>query len=204
MTTRSDLRAELRIMLEDSAGAQHLWLDAELDVALRIGMRTFGARRPIELSTVLAVTSGTTSYTLPPAILDSRDIVRLLDQSGRDIPRDDQPRGDAGSSLSRAFRTWGNQLIVEPPPAETGSWSILHRSPRNLIEDDVTAQPVAADDEPVLIQYACAAALKARSIAEAKRGADRNAASLRALADNITADADNATRSRQVRSGVLS
>lgn len=202
MTTRAQLRTTLRTNLEDTSPSNPLWTDAQLDVCLRSAMRAYGDLTPLELSAALSVTAGTRQYTLPAAVLDPRDVARILDDEGREIPHESAV---AVAYQRQSWRAWSDQIVFSQAPAAAAAWSVMYRSPRLLIEDDVTAQPIAEDDESILLKFAAADALELRAIAEAKRGADRNAATLRDLAASIRSQANmtGADRSRAVRGGYL-
>jgi hypothetical protein len=207
MSTRADLRADLRLSLEDSAGTSHSWSDAELNEALRLAMREYGTQHPIELSTTLAVNTAASSYTLPVAIPDGRDLVTVLDGTGAEIPRDDAPitAGYPTGPLLLSWRTFGNQLLLSTKPGAAATWSLLYRTPRQLVEDEVTPQTIPADDEPLLVRLAQAAAIEQRAIADLKRGATRSAAELRRIAAELRESAATLARqrTRKARGGTL-
>ena len=206
MTTRAELRASLRLTLEDSAGANHLWDDATLNEALRTAVRAYGTAHPVQLSTSLSVSAGASQYALPAVILDGRDLVALLDDQSREVPHNPSPPPDSlGSFRALSWRTWGNQLYLSAAPSAAATWSILYLSPRVLIEDDVTAQPIAPGDESIIDAEAAAIALETRAAAELKRGQTRNAAGFRLLAEQLHARADQLAtkRTRTVRVGSL-
>lgn len=210
MTTRVQLRTAVRKRLEDNFGANHLWDDAELDEHLRFAVRQYGTGNPIELSTSLAVTTSTATYTLPAAIPDGRDLVHVLDETGRAIEKDNAPaptlsESPLGALVARTWRVWAQQLVFNQRPPASASYTLLYRTTRQLIEDDVTAQPIPSGEEPIIIQLAAAAAVMTRAIAEEKRGATRNAASMRRTADAWSEEAQLLARqgTRSVRGGTL-
>jgi hypothetical protein len=207
VATRADLRTQIRLRLEDTSGSP-LWADADLNDYLVEAMRAYGAHFPAETTTATAaVADGVTSVALPAAVLHASRIVAVRDAYGRDVPR----RGDAvgpapadATGLVQAWHAWGATLRFQRPARgdELGAWSIDHLAGRELVIDDVTAQPIIAGDEPIVVALAVAEALSRREVEDVKRGhsgrAGGPAAGARSEANRLIAQ-----RKRRVRGGWL-
>ena len=182
MTTRAELRADLRRRLGD-ASAQPLWPDADLDGFLADAVHLYGHWRPATATTTAAVADGALRITLgshsditaerpPPAVPPPDPTpgrvgpVRDPDGSrGRRLAA--PPTDDPGAGQGWWFHAAGIELQLG---ADGGFWGIDHWTGRALLDDDTSAQPIVAGDEPAVVLIAAAAAVEQRAADDYKRG----------------------------------
>lgn len=202
MTTRLELRTALRRRLEDT-GATPLWDDATLNDALADAMRHYGARFPVEAATTVTVPAGETSIPVAPAIPTGR-VLRLFDDDGAYVPRQTAFEPD-DRSVAQSWRWWNSTLRLTQAPATTGDWTIEYLTGRALPADDVTVVDLIPGDEEIVTLLAMVSALRRRAIADAKRGGDRSAAAIAAVADRAEQAAEwlMAARRRRAHGGWL-
>src|SRR5215213_5537111 len=100
MTTRLQLRATIREILEDSSGSP-LWSDAALNEYLATAMRIYGARFPRQATAATdPITPAATSVALPAGLL-ATEIVAIRDARGRVVPPASQRTGPAPSDATK-------------------------------------------------------------------------------------------------------
>lgn len=207
MTTRVQLRTTIRERLEDTT-ATPLWSDAALDDYLAAAMRAYGVRFPTRATAATGpIANGATSVALPAAVAETA-IVAVRDARGRDVPRAPERTGPApadATGLIQAWSVWSGTLRLQRPAGgdEIGAWVIDYLAGRELVADDVSPQPIAAGDEPIVVALAAAQALQRRVVEDAKRGTR-----VTAVADAATRFAEEANRlmtarGRRVRAGFL-
>jgi hypothetical protein len=201
VTTRSELRAALRLRLEDD-GLAPLWDDFTLDDMLAAAIRTYGAAFPRQVTTGVTVPAGATRVTTGTTIEPGR-IARITDAAGIWVapwPAGEERCGERG----QAWRWWGDELILAEPAAASGAgiWTVEHLAGRLPPTSDEEAVDLLPGDEEIALAYAEAAALARRAVEDAKRGAPSDAGA-RADAARRTAAALGARRKRRVRSGVM-
>ena len=80
MTTRAELRAALRVRLEDG-GATPLWDDTTLDETLAAAIRAYGVAVPRQVTTGVTVPAGATRVVTGTTI-DPDRIARVTDAAG--------------------------------------------------------------------------------------------------------------------------
>jgi len=205
MATRAELRAALRLRLEDGA-AVPLWDDAALNDALAGAVRAYGGRVPREAAAAVAVVvgAGRAAVPAPPAgAIEPARIVRVVDPGGAVVPRQEEGEAAAGgASGGQAWRWWDGALIFRRPAAG-GTWQIEYLAPRLVPADDVSAVDLAAGDEEIVLALAQAAALRRRAVEDGKRGG--RPGGLAALAEAARAEAARllAARRRRARGGWL-
>lgn len=208
MTTRAELRAALRLRLEDGATGSPLWDDATLDDALASGIRAYGARLPKEAVAIVEVAAGDRAVAVPLSVggaIDPARIVRVLDPGGAAVPRQaaDEPSPVGSERLGpQAWRWWDGALLFRRP-AIGGAWRIEYLAPRLVPATDGAAVDVAPGDEEIPLALALASALERRVIEDGKRGSPP--AGLAALAAAARAEAGRllTARRRRVRGGWL-
>ncbi|HET7093248.1 MAG TPA: hypothetical protein VFI22_07220 [Thermomicrobiales bacterium] len=198
MTTRMELRAELRLRLEDGA-TPPLWDDAALDEAIAEGIRGYGRRVPREATATIAASGGESSLPMPGIGRDR--IARVIDPDGRALPP--LPASDDGdpAATGQAWRCW-NETVLLARPAAAGSWRIDYLAARTLPADDATALDIVPGDEALVASLALAAALRRRATEDAKRGMPPLTAGL-AAATQAAAERLFAARGRRARGGWL-
>lgn len=207
MATRAELRSAVRERLEDTTSAP-LWSDAALNAYLVAAARAYGVAIPRRATAVTAaVVLGAVSVGLPAGVPET-GIVAVRDGRGRDVVIATERQGPApadASGLVQAWSVWGSTLRFQRPARgdEVGVWSLDYLAGRELVGDDVTAQPIDAGDEPIVVALVCAQALERRAVEDGKRGAkaadvDRRAASFRIEAKQLLS-----ARKRRVRAGYL-
>src|SRR3712207_5854205 len=113
MTTRLELRTGLRRRLEDTSAAP-LWDDAALNDFLAEAMRGYGTLFPRELVANVTVTAGATSVAVASPAIEPERIGRVLDATGKVVPRRGEERNgaDAGGGFEQAWRWWAATLLL--------------------------------------------------------------------------------------------
>ena len=200
MPTRAELRAALRVRLEDT-GASALWDDAALNEAIAAAMRAYGAAFPKQITTGVTVPAGATRVATGTTI-DPARITRVTDAAGIWVPPwPPWEASTAGTDRGQAWRWWGADLILAEPAAASaaGIWSVEHLAGRTPPAADGEVADLLAGDEEIVIALAEAAALARRAVEDAKRGARADTAP-RAEAARQSADRLIAARRRRVRS----
>jgi hypothetical protein len=195
MTTRADLRADLRLRLED-AGPAYLWSDAMLNAAIADAIRRYGGIVPQEATGSVAASSGDRRLAFTPGTIDPARIVRVRDPDGHPVPRwrdDDLP-----ADRAQGWRWWNDGLDLAMPAAG-GAWSVDHRTGRQPPADDAASAAILPGDEPAVLGLALAVALERRAAEEAKRGAAPFADTLMAMAATARRDAETALDRRRAR-----
>src|SRR5262245_13765985 len=207
MTTRAQLRTSLRERLEDTSGSP-LWSDAALNDFLTGAVREYGVRFPRPATAVTAtVAPGAATVALPAAVVEAA-IVAVRDGRGRDVPPATERFGSApadATGLAQGWRVWAGTLRLQRPATgdEAGAWAIDFLSGRELVADDVSAQPIEPGDEPIVIVLAAAQALQRRAIEDTKRGVKTSPVEGPAVRARIEAERLIAARKRRVRGGYL-
>ena len=187
MTTRADLRASLRVRLEDPTPAP-LWIDAVLHDFLREALNRYSARFPREQTETVVAAGG--ELLLPVAgPTRERDIVRVHLPDGTLLP-------PANSGDSAPGWTFWNGALVLNAPAPAGSWAIDYLALRVLPDDDLTPIELPAGDEEMVVLMAASGALLRRSVEVGKRGLDTSSLALVRVAEAYERAADSLIRSR--------
>ena len=197
MTTRAELRAALRLRLEDSGGAP-LWDDATLNDTLAAAIRAYGAVFPRQVTTGVTVAAGQTRIVTGAAI-DPERIARITDAAGIWVAP-----GPAGAdapgqrAIGQAWRWWSGELVLAEPAAASaaGIWTVEHLTGRTLPATDGEAADILPGDEEIVLGLAQAAALARRAVEDAKRGIRSEAG---ARADAARQDAERLMQRRRRR-----
>ncbi len=185
MTTRVELRAALRVRLEDGE-SQPLWDDAALNEAIAAAIGAYGLAFPRQATTGVAVAAGATRIASGAAI-DPARIVRVTDAAGIWVmpwpPGDERP-----GEMGQAWRWWGADLILAEPAAASaaGIWTVEHLTGREPPATDGEAVDVLPGDEAIVLGLAEASALDRRATEDAKRGIRSDAAARAAAARAAT------------------
>ena len=201
MTTRADIRASLRLQLEDSDIAP-LWDDSVLNDAIDIAIGVDGGAFPRQVTTGLTVAAGATRVDSPVPI-DGRLIARVIDALGILVtpwPLDLEHGSSHSRGQGQAWRWWGDTLILAEPVAASaaGIWTIEHLSGRQLPTTDGDTIDILPGDEPILLALAESAILSRRASEDAKRGITSDAGA-RATAAHTAAERLIAQRKRRAR-----
>ena len=196
MTTRADLRASLRVRLEDPTPAP-LWIDAVLHDFLRESLHRYSARFPLQQTETIPASGGELVLPLTGPATE-RDIVRVRLPNGTVLPRavaDDPTPG----------WTFWNGAIVLTAPAVAGTWEVDSLALRELPNDDVTPVELPAGDEEIVVLMAASGALLRRSVEVGKRGLDTSSLALVRVAEAYERAAESLIRARFRRAvgGVL-
>ena len=204
MTTRANIRASLRLRLEDIDTAP-LWDDPVLNDAIATAIGMYGGAFPRQATTGLTVTAGTTRVESPVPI-DGRRIARVIDALGilvspwpLDLERGLPPVLGRG----QAWRWWGDALVLAEPVATSaaGIWTVEHLAGRELPTSDDDELDILPGDEPIVLALAASAILSRRAAEDAKRGLTSDAGA-RATAARTEAERLIAQRKRRAR-GVI-
>jgi hypothetical protein len=201
MPTRAEIRASLRLRLEDT-GPSPLWDDATMNEAIAAAVRAYGAAFPKQITTGVTVPAGATRVATGTTI-DPARITRVTDAAGIWVPPwPPWEAQTAGGNRGQAWRWWGSELILAEPAASSaaGLWSVEHLAGRTPPAIDGEAVDVLPGDEAILLALAEAAALARRAVEDAKRGARADTAP-RAEAARREADGLIAARRRRARGG---
>lgn len=191
MTTRADLRAEVRRRLED-VGVTPLWDDATLNGMLADAIRAIGSRFPEERTLSVMVAEGATSVSLASAVAE-RTVARVVDPTGEAVPR---ARGPVGTgAAAQEWWSWAGEVWLAQP-ATGGTWAIHYLGGRTAPVDDVSALDLEPEEEGIAVALACAAVLRRRAVEDAKRGIGRGGDPVARLAEQLTAEAERLTRAR--------
>jgi hypothetical protein len=169
MTTRADLRASLRIRLEDPT-PNPLWSDAMLHDFLREALHRYSARFPAQLSEIAIATGGELLLPLTGPATE-RDIVRVHLPDGSLLPH--AVEGDRAPGC-----TFWNGALVLTTPAPAGSWQIDYLALRELPADDITDLDLPPGDDEILVLQAASSALLRRSVEAGKRGMESSSLAL--------------------------
>ena len=196
MTTRSDLRASLRIRLEDPTPAP-LWTDAVLHDFLREALHRYSARFPRQMTDTIVATGGELALPLVEPVTE-RDVARVYLPDGALLPR--AVTGDPTPGWS----FWNSTLVLNTP-APAGSWRIDRLALRTMPDDDVTSIDLPIGDEEIVVLLAASGALLRRSVEVGKRGQETSSLALVRVADAYERAAESLIRARfrRVMGGVL-
>ncbi|TXG86763.1 MAG: hypothetical protein E6R14_02405 [Thermomicrobiales bacterium] len=187
MTTRADLRASLRIRLEDPTPAP-LWSDVVLHDFLREALYRFSARFPLQQTESVVAIGG--ELLLPLSGPSSeRDIVSVRLPGG-----DLLPHAVAGDSAA-GWSFWNGALALTVPAA-AGTWRIDYLALRSLPDDDVTPVELTDGDAEILVLMAASGALLRRSVEVGKRGLDTSSLALVRVAEAYERSAESLIRAR--------
>jgi hypothetical protein len=187
MTTRSDLRASLRIRLEDPTPAP-LWSDAILHDFLSESLHRYSARFPAQHSETVIATGGELLLPISGPALE-RDIARVRQPNGASLPH--AVDGDPAAGW-----TFWNGALVLSAPAAAGSWQIDYLALRDLPTDDVTDLDLPTGDDEIVVLFAASSALLRRSVEVGKRGMDSSSLALVRVAEAYERAADSLIRAR--------
>ena len=190
MTTRSDLRASLRVRLEDPTPAP-LWSDAMLHDFLRESLHRYSARFPAQRTETVIATGGERLLPLSGPTLE-RDIVRVRQPNGTVLP----PSVDGDPAAGWTF--WNGALLLSLS-AGAGSWQIDYLALRDLPADDATDLALPTGDDEIVVLLAAAGALLRRSVEVGKRGMDSSSLALVRVAEAYERAADSLMRARHRR-----
>ena len=189
MTTRLQLRTQLRLRLEDTA-LTPLWTDSQLNDALWTGLIRLSSRLPSEARLSLAIAGNVLSVAAGIDLPRSR-ILRVLDDRGEPVPES----LTAGRDAQLTWRWWENTLVLSRELGTGATWSIEYRTVRTMPTDDVSAVMITIEDEPILIAFAMEIVLRTRAVEEMKRNGNSRAA--QSLAEAAMADAERLIRARR-------
>jgi hypothetical protein len=203
MATRAELRAALRLRLEDTSPTP-LWEDAALNDALGAAMHAYSARAPVERVVSVAVPAGATSVpvTVGGSPLEARQFVAVLDATGQLVPRTREAGGDPRGPL--AWRPWAGAIVLTRPLATATTWQVRYLAPRELPVDDVSAVEMVPGDTPIVVHLAAATLLRRRAVEDAKRGLPTGHLLALAAESERLAERELAARRRRVVGGWLS
>lgn len=177
MTTRAQLRGAVRNELNDTGGTP-LWSDALLNEWTNQAIRAYSRELPEEASTTIAAVAGQTSYALPARFRQAlrveqpKDTLRVPSSPFR-VPRSGLSElGTRNSEQRWTYRTFAGSLILDPAPTAAGAdhdikLEYLRSYAEPAADADVLATP--AEDDDVLVQLACADALRWIGTDESKR-----------------------------------
>lgn len=167
MTTLADLRAGLRVLLNDTAAEGYLWNDGTLDLHLNDAIRNYSRYFPRHREVTIAMVAGQREYDLPADCLAVVK-VELVGTEGR-VPllEGDGTRSQAGAC---SYEVYGGKLVLWPTPTEPGqSIAVRHLAPHAALALDGDLSTAPAADEDLLLTYAASRVLQTLLSEEAKR-----------------------------------
>lgn len=187
MTTRADLRASLRIRLEDPT-PNPLWSDPMLHDFLLEAIHRYSARFPRQQTEIVGAAGGELLFPLTgPAV--GRDIAAVRLPDGTLLPR--AVAGDRAPGWS----FWNGALLLNVPAA-AGSWRIDYLALRALPADDITPLGLPTGDDEIVVLFAASSALLRRSVEVGKRGMESSSLALVRVAEAYERAADALIRAR--------
>lgn len=187
MTTRAELRASLRVRLEDPTPAP-LWTDAVLNDLLAEAVHRYSARFPQQLTETVAAAGGELLLPLTgPAV--ERDIVRVRQPDGSLLSH------AVESDRAPGWSFWSGALLLNVP-AVAGNWRIDYLALRQLPADDVTSLGLPAGDDEIVVLFAASSALLRRSVEVGKRGMESSSLALVRVAEAYERAAEGLIRAR--------
>lgn len=187
MTNRADLRASLRVRLEDPT-PNPIWSDAILHDFLREALHRYSARFPAQRTETIVAAGG--EQQLPLTGPDTaRDIVHVLLPDGTHLPRSIQHDRAAGWAF------WNNALLLNTP-APAGSWRIDYLALRELPGDDITDIDLPPGDDEIVVLCAASSTLLRRSVEVGKRGMESSSLAPVRVAEAYERAADTLIRAR--------
>lgn len=200
MPTLSDVRARLRRALEDTDTATPLWSDTELNEALAVAAREYGARFPREVTLMIAAVAGQTSYALPA---DARRVLRVENPAGYPLSRRPARVGhEPGAAQTWAAIGAPGSLTVSLGEAPAAPLVVLYRGLYPFPAADGVDFALPEEGIDLAVAGATVLALQRREIAAAKRRGGAPAAAL-ALEQARRSYALALSRCRRVRGDVL-
>ncbi len=165
MSTLAELRAALRVLLNDNAAEGYLWSDATLDLRLNDALRDYGRSLPRQRETTVVTVAGQGEYDLPAdcLVVVGVEIVGATHASPL-------PPWMAGGTDEPGYEVYGGRVILRPAPSEAGlSLNVRYLASHATLAADGDPSTVPAADEDLLLAFACAGALQSLSTEEAKR-----------------------------------
>ncbi len=164
MSTLAELRAALRVLLNDNAAEGYLWSDAALDLQLNDAIRDYGRALPRQRETTVTIVAGQGEYDLPADCLAVTGVTGATGQGDCQSPLWDSSAGGS------RYEVYGGRLILQPAPTESGlSLGVRYLAPHANLNADGDPSTVPAADEDLLLAFACAGVLQSLSTEEAKR-----------------------------------
>ncbi len=158
MTTLADLRARLRMSLNDNTAVNHLWNDDTLDLHINNAIRDYSRSYPRERQTTVDTLAGQAEYDLPA---DCLAVVRVESVAAPLLPGRDGGPG---------YELYGEKIVLSPVPTESGlSLLVRYLAPHAALDADTDLSTVPGGDEDLLMRFACAEAIQGLSAEEAKR-----------------------------------
>lgn len=187
MTNRADLRASLRIRLEDPTPAP-LWSDAMLHDFLAEALDHYSSRFPAQQTSLVIASGGERALPLTGPTSE-RDIVRVRQPSGvllAPAVADDPAPG---------WSFWNGALVLSAPAA-AGEWQIDSYAPRPLPGDDITPIELSTGGSEIVVLFAAASALLRRSVEVGKRGMESSSLALVRVAEAYERSAESLISAR--------
>lgn len=161
MSTLAELRAQLRVVLNDGAAGGYLWSDGQLNRLLNDAVKALSAELPREMSVDVVSVVGQAEYSLPAGVIR---VVRVYDRTA------ERELVAGGDSWGYGYRVFGGNLELLPTPGEAGrSYQVdyLGYHMALLLDGDVSSVP--AGEEELLLVRAAAMAVLGLGTDEAKR-----------------------------------
>ena len=163
MSTLADLRAELRILLNDNAAEGYLWNDSTLNLHLNDAIRSYSRSFPRQLTATLVTVAGQRDYDLPPSCIDLLR-VEIEDTGGL------EPLKEGGDEDGVGYEVCGDKIVLFPTPDRSGQTIVVrYTAPHATLALDGDLSTVPAAEQDLLLTFAGARALQSLLSDEAKR-----------------------------------
>jgi hypothetical protein len=173
MVDRADLRASVRVRLEDSSNSP-VFSDVDLNDLIHQAIREYGEWVPKMASAAPTVLLDAISIPMP-AGATAESIVAVRDFRGKDVIAMNGRAGLGPEQMlynEQAWRAWGGTIRLQRKvtATEAGAWAIDYETGREPVDDDVTAQPIEVGHEPIVIELTIARVYDRRRFEDVKRG----------------------------------
>lgn len=202
MSTLGELRAGLRVLLNDGAAGGYLWSDGQLNRFLGDAVRGYGRHFPREQAVDVTTVSGQQEYALPAGC--ARVVrVELVDGAGGGVVL-----VEGGDGQGVGYEVFGGKLWLMPAPLVSGeSVRVWYLGAHGALVADGDLSSVPGADEDLLLVLAAAKAMETLAGEEAKRRRfeERTGQSARSAGDGFLAEWREGVeqRGRRVRGGRL-
>lgn len=133
MTTLPDLRARLRIDLDDTDAGSYRWIDSELDRHIARALEDVSIAIPQEKKQTIATTAGSRDVSLTA-------LTGLIEVEAAEIPTGSFPPAYVG------FSRWSSTLSLHLDTAPDGENVLLYFTARHVVDGSGSTLPAHMED----------------------------------------------------------
>ncbi|HEX2922397.1 MAG TPA: hypothetical protein VHS28_00020 [Chloroflexota bacterium] len=126
MSTLSDLRSALRLLLNDAAAGGYLWSDGQLNRFINDAIKALSVDLPREVTVEVVSVAGQAEYALPASLMRAARVYEV--DSGSDLV-------EGGDSYGFGYRVFGGSLWLLPEVGVAATVSSISPVPRVLISN---------------------------------------------------------------------